>query len=439
MTICKSARICEATLICYVILAFLPTTNAAKAAEDVKTHCWCSVQCSVPDGKPLEMSKRWDRRPNGKKWRAPFTTKKWNECRDNCSEYVLDLHLQEIANERKTCGKVECASKYRIGAKDERQGPTRSVQVACETQLGPTYPQYPAKIVCGWDKSDGQNGLVEPGRYKTVVNIHNPQNARVRYRRKVAVAQLAQDGPISQFVSGTIGPDGSQYFNCAHIRTLIGTTGLIDGFFVLEAEQPLDVSAYYSSREAIGGVKSIDVERVAERSIHGNFCRPITNIPNATGITVFENTGGATPNFFPMNDPRLTTVIPTLNIQTNDIAGQTAAAPVPELYDVYLSDESGNQNNNGSCITINGQYNSPPLAGGPLGVGFNISRVEVNIPNGTTIVFNQIGSFAPGGGFVNGSEQLAIDGNTATATRLVNAPQPNHTARLTLCACQREN
>ena len=47
------------------------------------------------------------------------------------------------------------------------------------------YPvQYSVKFVCG----SSSGGPVAPGSYFTAINIHNPTDQKIRFRKKVAVA-----------------------------------------------------------------------------------------------------------------------------------------------------------------------------------------------------------------------------------------------------------
>jgi hypothetical protein len=126
--------------------------------------------------------------------------------------------------------------------------------------------QYAAKLVCGVSK---EFVPVANGHYATTINIHNP-GKEAKFRYKLAVADPAKDGKIHPFRDGQIGPDGAQYFDCRVIRGIfnVGGSALLDGFFVIESEAPLDVVAVYTTNDFDGkGVPAIDVERVFERKI----------------------------------------------------------------------------------------------------------------------------------------------------------------------------
>lgn len=127
--------------------------------------------------------------------------------------------------------------------------------------------QYAAKIVCGLNKT---TGMLAHGSYETVVNIHNPYVEQQTFKYKVALAGEGKDGKISAFTSDKIGVDGAQFFSCNDFHKITGmaATVVIDGFFVIESPQPLDVIAVYTTNDANGaGVPAIEVERVFERTI----------------------------------------------------------------------------------------------------------------------------------------------------------------------------
>jgi hypothetical protein len=127
--------------------------------------------------------------------------------------------------------------------------------------------QYAAKFICGTSEKFTP---VANGQYTTVVNIHNPGRAKQNFKYKFAEARPGKDGKIFDFADDTIGPDGAQYFDCQLIRKKYGIPGpaILDGFFVIESGEPLDVIAVYTTNDFDGkNVPAIDVERVFERKI----------------------------------------------------------------------------------------------------------------------------------------------------------------------------
>ena len=68
--------------------------------------------------------------------------------------------------------------------------------------------------MCG--KSVGE--IVAPGVYYTAINVHNPTNEEVRFRKKVAVALPGeQPGPVSEFSEAKLGPDQAFEIDCPDI------------------------------------------------------------------------------------------------------------------------------------------------------------------------------------------------------------------------------
>jgi hypothetical protein len=125
--------------------------------------------------------------------------------------------------------------------------------------------EYAAKILCGLNKKDG---MIAHGIYETVVNVHNPYVEGQQFKYKVALAGNPADGKISTFTTTKIGADGAQFYGCNEFHKITATapTAVIDGFFVIQSPQPLDVIAVYTTNDVNGaGVPAIAVERVFER------------------------------------------------------------------------------------------------------------------------------------------------------------------------------
>jgi hypothetical protein len=127
--------------------------------------------------------------------------------------------------------------------------------------------QYATKVVCGLNKDSGK---LAHGIYETVVNIHSPNKEVMPFKYKLALADEMKDGVISKFQDGKIGPDGAQFFGCADLHKIFGipSATVIDGFFVIQSNGPLDVIAVYTTNDLGGnGVPAIEVERTFERVI----------------------------------------------------------------------------------------------------------------------------------------------------------------------------
>lgn len=123
--------------------------------------------------------------------------------------------------------------------------------------------QYAAKFVCG--KPDG--GELAPGVYFTAINVHNPTERGVRFRKKIAVAgRREKPGPVSRFFDAKLGPDEALEIDCPDIRRHAQVhEEFLKGFVVLESQTELDVVAVYTAAGDDGQVETLHVERVPAR------------------------------------------------------------------------------------------------------------------------------------------------------------------------------
>src|SRR3954451_5098852 len=124
--------------------------------------------------------------------------------------------------------------------------------------------QYAVKFVCG--RSEGE--IVAPGFYFTAINVHNPLYRDVRFRVKVAVGLPGlESGPVSKFHDARLGPDGALEIDCPDVHKLAEyEADFMKGFVVIESATELDVVAVYTAADRDGQVKTLDIERVPERS-----------------------------------------------------------------------------------------------------------------------------------------------------------------------------
>jgi hypothetical protein len=251
----KLCRRMSAPEVLWILLLTCLPIDALAAA-----NCWCDAQCSFSNGTIFSDRPSWPKRPNGKNFNFPFSATEWNECRDYCAGYLHGLDLQGMANERKVCGTVNCTSGYWLGTRPKRGGESRDVQTACVPPAPPkTDFQYSPKLMCG--AIEERSTIVHVGSYETAINIHNPGSATVDIRYKVAVAGAQHDGVISPYIETAIGADGAQVYSCRYLRSLVkGVAPLLDGFFVIESNSPLDVTAYYTSGDNKSWVNAIEVE-----------------------------------------------------------------------------------------------------------------------------------------------------------------------------------
>lgn len=127
--------------------------------------------------------------------------------------------------------------------------------------------QYAVKFICG--KSDGK--VLAPGHYLTAINVHNPTENTVSFRKKFVVALPAEKpGPVSKFFDGKLGPDQALEIDCPDISKRIESRAdFLKGFVIIESKVELDVVAVYTAAGATGQVETVDIESVAPRPLVG--------------------------------------------------------------------------------------------------------------------------------------------------------------------------
>lgn len=128
--------------------------------------------------------------------------------------------------------------------------------------------QFAVKFVCGDPAPRGVE--LGRGRYATAINVHNPSlDEPAAFRFKVAVAlPRVEEGPISEFRSVRLSPDGAVEIDCPTIQKMAEDPIFAKGFVVIVTTQELDVVAVYTaaSPDPDGGrVKSLDVETIEPR------------------------------------------------------------------------------------------------------------------------------------------------------------------------------
>ncbi len=168
---------------------------------------------------------------------------------------------------------------------------------------------YAVKFVCNAESLDDR---VLQGKYRTMINIHNPHNITetpllggvpvpVKFFKKAVLAIPQGEPPLppSCHQEELLESDWALGVDCDNIKTLLGlsglpTTGDLEGFLVIEvppfqgmeqtAPPPLDVVAVYTARPRTGtdpdtkiyDVRTMDVERVEPQNIIGipqiNLC-----------------------------------------------------------------------------------------------------------------------------------------------------------------------
>jgi photosystem II stability/assembly factor-like uncharacterized protein len=120
--------------------------------------------------------------------------------------------------------------------------------------------QYAVKFVCG--KSEG--GVVAPGTYFTAVNVHNPREKAVAFRKKFAIALPGEKpGPVSKFFTAKLCPDEALEIDCPDILSHAQGQNFLKGFVVIETPSRLDVVAAYTAAGSTGSIETLFIERVS--------------------------------------------------------------------------------------------------------------------------------------------------------------------------------
>lgn len=136
--------------------------------------------------------------------------------------------------------------------------------------------EYSAKIVCGRQNDPDSLRLLR-GLYGTAVNIHNPNDERVFFFKKLALSYPpAEQKPGKIYPIGIDGLDYDESLkaDCDDLKRRLFEGklpgGVIEGFLVVQGPRSLDVEGVYTAaplaRTGEGvGVSSLHLERVRER------------------------------------------------------------------------------------------------------------------------------------------------------------------------------
>jgi hypothetical protein len=151
-----------------------------------------------------------------------------------------------------------------------------SCNPASAQQRVPTTFQYSAKTLCTLLSDIGFGDAFAPGRYRTVINIHNPTERKIEITRKFALSiqpgEAAGSFSITPYKSLTLEADQAVAYNCFDIAGFYCPIDgvcvdfiAIDGFLVINSPVELDVVAVYTANPKGGEVSTLDTETVAGR------------------------------------------------------------------------------------------------------------------------------------------------------------------------------
>jgi len=136
--------------------------------------------------------------------------------------------------------------------------------------MNDTIYQYAVKVIHGRIKICSRPTPIGPGIYFTSVNVHNPWRREVKYAVKLAVSGFhGKPGTISNFQRQQLGPDEVTEYDHVDFTTLLGTLpSFLEGYFVIESEEELDVVGVYTGAAVQNGhLGAIHMECVSPRDI----------------------------------------------------------------------------------------------------------------------------------------------------------------------------
>ncbi len=120
------------------------------------------------------------------------------------------------------------------------------------------------------------------GAYATTINIHNPNDTEVEFRKKLALTfppQEQRGGEVFDSIGEgphVLRPDEALSVDCMDIQRQLGRlpAAYIEGFVVIQSRESLDVTAVYTSAAVdsqgqLMGHSGIDVEQIRERQKEG--------------------------------------------------------------------------------------------------------------------------------------------------------------------------
>ena len=112
--------------------------------------------------------------------------------------------------------------------------------------------QYAAQFTCGVDPPPAIFRVV-PGRYATAINIHNPNDRRITFKKKVALTFPPAEqtgGAVFEFQTDTLEPNQALQVDCQEIPGFfdepIGPP-YFQGYVVIQTPKELDVNATYTA------------------------------------------------------------------------------------------------------------------------------------------------------------------------------------------------
>lgn len=141
-------------------------------------------------------------------------------------------------------------------------------EVSEHTQVLCIKYEYAAKVVCGKQKNP-ENLSVAGGLYATSINIHNPNDEKVYFFKKLALTYPPEEqkpGRVMPIAIDTLEYDEALKSDCVDIEKNLFKgdlpTSYIEGFIIIQSPRSLDVTGVYSTASIHN---SIHIEQIRER------------------------------------------------------------------------------------------------------------------------------------------------------------------------------
>src|SRR3954454_14372234 len=108
--------------------------------------------------------------------------------------------------------------------------------------------EYAAKVICGAVREEG--GPLAAGSYVTEVNVYNPNEVRVRLRKRLALAIPPgdqQEGEVVLDEEHDLEPGRAIAVDCRYLGQHAPSGPFFVGFLVIRSTESIDVTAVYTT------------------------------------------------------------------------------------------------------------------------------------------------------------------------------------------------
>lgn len=124
-------------------------------------------------------------------------------------------------------------------------------EASTSTQVLCVRYEYAAKLICG-RQTEPQGHPLALGQYATAINIHNPNDERVHFFKKVALTERDQKpGRVLPVAIDGLQYDEALRLDCVDVRRRLAPTdateALFEGFAIIQSPRSLDVTGVYTT------------------------------------------------------------------------------------------------------------------------------------------------------------------------------------------------